>query len=212
MTYWACARLELRREAVAQHFLKLNGYETYIPRVREQRLRRGKRIETISPLFPAYAFIVIEQQWHRARWSIGVAALIMDGEHPARVPDQVIAGIRAREVRGAVELPKSSGLKPGDHVKIIGGPFRGHLAIYAGMKPHQRVEVLLALLGSQQRVILPRADVEALSYQLRYSSTLPQNSAAAEIGKASITCRRLSEPSTVTKPVATEAHFIDQAT
>ena len=146
-----------------QHFLKLNGYETYIPRVREQRLRRGKRIETISPLFPAYAFIVIEQQWHRARWSIGVAALIMDGEHPARVPDQVIAGIRAREVRGAVELPKASGLKPGDHVKILGGPFRGHLALYAGMKPHQRVEVLLALLGSQQRVILPRADVEALA-------------------------------------------------
>src|SRR5258708_7211757 len=96
MTYWACARLELRREAVAQHFLKLNGFETYIPRVREQRLRRGKRIETISPLFPAYAFIVIEQQWHRARWSIGVAALIMDGEHPARGPDQGIAGIRAR--------------------------------------------------------------------------------------------------------------------
>ena len=102
MTYWACARLELRREAVAQHFLKLNGYGAYIPRVREQRFRRGKRIEIISPLFPAYAFIVIEQQWHRARWSIGVAALIMDGEHPARVPDQVIAGIRAREVRGAV--------------------------------------------------------------------------------------------------------------
>jgi transcriptional antiterminator RfaH len=163
MTYWACARLELRREAVAQHFLKLNGYETYIPRVREQRLRRGKRIETISPLFPAYAFIVIEQQWHRARWSIGVTALIMDGEHPSRVPDQVIAGIRAREVRGAVELPKSSGLKPGDHVKILGGPFRGHLAFCARMKSHQRVEVLLALLGSHQRVILPRADVEALA-------------------------------------------------
>ena len=31
MTYWACARLELRRDAVAQHFLKLNGYETCIP-------------------------------------------------------------------------------------------------------------------------------------------------------------------------------------
>jgi transcription antitermination factor NusG len=57
------------------------------------------------------------------------------------------SGIRAREVRGAVELPKSSGLKPGDHVKILGGPFRGHLALYAGMKPHQRVEVLLALFG-----------------------------------------------------------------
>ena len=41
MSYWACARVELRREAVAQHFLNLNGYETYIPRVREQRLRRA---------------------------------------------------------------------------------------------------------------------------------------------------------------------------
>ena len=87
----------------------------------------------------------------------------MDGDHPTRVPDQVISGIRAREVRGAVELPKSSGLKPGEHVKVLGGPFRGQLALYAGMKSRQRIEVLLALLGGQQRVILPRADVEALA-------------------------------------------------
>src|SRR5438874_12374783 len=78
-------------------------------------------------------------------------------------PIRVSPAFRAYEVRGAVELPKLSGLKPGDHVKILGGPFRGHLALYAGMKSHQRVEVLLALLGSQQRAILPRADVEALA-------------------------------------------------
>ena len=161
--FWACARTESKRETVAKRFLELAGFEAYVPRVREQRIRRHRKIDVISPLFPSYAFIVIDQQWHRARWSIGVAALIMDGEHPARVPDQVIAGIRAREVRGAVELPKSSGLKPGDHVKVLGGPFRGQLALYAGMKSHQRVELLLALLGSQQRVILPRADVEALA-------------------------------------------------
>jgi transcription antitermination factor NusG len=99
------------------------------------------------------------------------------------VPDQVIAGIRAREVRGVVELPKSSELKPGDHVKLIGGPFRGQLAIYAKMKPHQRVEVLLALLGSQQRVILPRADVEALATSYvthqRYRKTQPRPRSAS---------------------------------
>jgi hypothetical protein len=43
MSYWSCARLEPRREAVAQHFLKLAGYEVYIPQVREQRLRRSRR-------------------------------------------------------------------------------------------------------------------------------------------------------------------------
>jgi len=128
-------------------FLKLAGYEVYIPQVREQRLRRSRRVEVISPLFPAYAFIVIEQQWHRARWSIGVTALIMDGDHPARVPDLVIADIRAREVRGAVELPKLPGMKVGERVRVLGGPFQGQLGLYAGMRPHARVEVLLALLG-----------------------------------------------------------------
>jgi transcriptional antiterminator RfaH len=164
MAYWACARLESRREAVAQHFLKLAGYEVYIPQVREQRLRRRRRVEVVSPLFPAYGFIVIEQQWHSARWSIGVTAIIMDGVAPARVPDLVVADIRAREVRGAVELPKlpeaPPGIKVGERVRVLGGPFQGHFGLYAGMKPHERVEVLLALFSGQQRVTLPRGGIE----------------------------------------------------
>ena len=86
MAYWACARLESRREAVAQHFLRLAGYQVYIPQIREQRLRRSRRVEIIAPLFPAYGFVAIEQQWHTARWSIGVTAIIMDGEARRRFP------------------------------------------------------------------------------------------------------------------------------
>ena len=163
MAYWAVARLQPHRERLALHCLGLAGFTVYLPRLRSERVSHGRRIEICPPLFPGYAFVSIELQWSKARYAPGIVGLIMNGAGPAHVPDQVIAGIRAREVRGAVELPKSSGLKPGDHVKILGGPFRGHLALYAGMKPHQRVEVLLALLGSQQRVILPRADVEALA-------------------------------------------------
>jgi transcriptional antiterminator RfaH len=159
MAYWACARLECRRETVAQHFLKLAGYQVYIPQVREQRLRRSRRVEVIAPLFPAYGFIVVEQQWHSARWSIGVTAIIMDGEAPARVSDQVIDEIRRREVRGAVELPQPL-MKVGARVRVTRGPFEGQLGLYAGMKPHERVEVLLTLLGGQTRVALPRASIE----------------------------------------------------
>jgi hypothetical protein len=60
-----------------------------------------------------YRAILAAQRRHFDPPQFNVAALIMDGEHPARVPDQVIARIRAREVSGAVELPKSSGLKLG---------------------------------------------------------------------------------------------------
>jgi transcriptional antiterminator RfaH len=163
MSYWACVRVEPRREAVAQHFLKLAGYEVYIPYVREQRIRRSRRVEVVSPLFPAYGFVVIERQWHNARWTIGVAGICMDGEQPAKVPDSVITEIRNRERNGAIELPKPPGLRAGDRVKILRGPFGGHLGLYAGMRPRERVEILLAILGGQTHVRLPKGDVEAAS-------------------------------------------------
>jgi transcription antitermination factor NusG len=164
MGFWCCARLEPRREAVAQYFLKLNGYEVYIPQVREHRLRRSKRVEVISPLFPAYGFImIVAGQWHSARWSIGVTALVMDGASPAVVGGLVIDEIRRREIHGAVELPKAPGLCTGDRVKILRGPFEGHFGLYEGMRPRQRVEVLLALLGGQRRVTLPKGSIEIVS-------------------------------------------------
>ena len=57
-------------------------------------------------------------------------------------------------------LPKASGFRRGDHVRIKRGLFVGRLAIFADMKPHQRVEVLLGLLGGEQRVTLAATDVE----------------------------------------------------
>jgi transcriptional antiterminator RfaH len=161
MSYWACVRVEPRREAVAQHFLKLAGYEVYIPYVREQRIRRSRRVEVVSPLFPAYGFVAIIQGWHSARWSIGVAGIIMDGVQPAKVPDSVIADIRNRERNGAVELPKPPGMKIGDRVRVTRGPFTGLGGLYVGMKPRERVEVLLAILGGQTHVMLPKGDVAA---------------------------------------------------
>jgi hypothetical protein len=46
-------------------------------------------------------------------------------------------------------------------VQILAGPFRGHLAIYEGMAAHERVCVLLAVLGATQRTTLPKDDVAA---------------------------------------------------
>jgi transcriptional antiterminator RfaH len=160
MAYWTCARLMPRQQALALHCLGLAGYETYLPRLRERRVSRGRRITVTPPLFPGYCFILIQLQWHRARWSPGIAAIIRDGECPAKVPDTVIAEIRGRECGGLIELPKPPGFRRGDQVRIVRGVFQGHLGLYEGMRPHERVEVLLALLGGQQRVTLPRASIE----------------------------------------------------
>ena len=45
-------------------------------------------------------------------------------------------------------------------MRVLGGSFDGQLGLYADMKPHERVEVLFMLLGSQRSVTLPRASIE----------------------------------------------------
>jgi transcriptional antiterminator RfaH len=89
----------------------------------------------------------------------------MDGVTPGRVPDAVIDELKARERNGAIELPRRDDLKPGDSVRILQGPFSGHLGLYTGMRPRQRIEVLLQLLGGQTKVELPRSDVEVHKWE-----------------------------------------------
>jgi hypothetical protein len=60
---------------------------------------------------------------------------------------------------GAVELsPPPSALKRGSKVRIVRGPLSGLEGLVDGLKPRQRIEILLRVLG---RVALPEADVEA---------------------------------------------------
>jgi transcriptional antiterminator RfaH len=160
-SYWAVAQLQPNRTALALQMLAQEGFTVYAPKLRERRTIRGRREDSEVSLFPSYAFIRIELQWHAARWCPGVTRLVMDGLQPAKVPDAVIEDIRSRERNGAVELPKRA-LRYGDRVRILAGPFRGHLAIYADMSAHERVAVLLQILGGSQRVTLPQRDVEAV--------------------------------------------------
>jgi transcriptional antiterminator RfaH len=160
--YWAAAQLQPQRDALALHFLRQAGFETYAPRLRERRTVQGRKVIKTPLLFPGYAFVWIELQWSQARWAPGVVRLVMDGSAPARVPDAVIAEIRSRENGGLIELPKPSPARLGDAVRILRGPFEGRLAIYAGMKPRARVEVLLALLGDSRRMTLAADAIEAI--------------------------------------------------
>jgi transcriptional antiterminator RfaH len=118
MPYWACARLETNRERLALHCLGLAGYQVYLPRIRVRKLKT-------AALFPGYAFVWIELQWHAARWSPGVLSLVLDGVHPAKVPDKVIAELRGRERDGLIELLPPPGCRRGDQVHITRGVFTG---------------------------------------------------------------------------------------
>jgi transcriptional antiterminator RfaH len=158
--FWACAQLRPQQTRLALYCLQLEGFTVYVPRLRVRRARRGRDVEVAPLLFPGYAFVAIELQWRAAHYAPGVIRLVQDGQQPARVPDAVIAELKGRERDGLIELPKPRVLRVGDPVRVLRGPFANHLALYDGMQPRDRVAILLALLGGQQRVTLPKGDIE----------------------------------------------------
>jgi transcriptional antiterminator RfaH len=149
-----------QRDGLALHCLRQAGFETYCPRLREQRTAQGRKVVRTPLLFPGYLFVFIELQWHTARWAPGVVRLVMNGIGPAAVPEAVIEDLKGRETNGLIDLPRPPKFRAGDRVRVIHGPFAGHVGLYAGMKPRERIKVLLAILGGAQRVTLAADAVE----------------------------------------------------
>jgi transcriptional antiterminator RfaH len=152
MSYLTTAQLENNRVSLALHCLKLSGYRVYAPRLRTYRVSHGgRRVEERPLLFPSYAFVLVVTGWWQARWAPGVIRLIMAGDAtPAAVPEAVIEDLKGRETDGLINLPPAPKFRPGDRLRVVSGPFAGHVGLYAGMKPRERVEVLLAILGPRR--------------------------------------------------------------
>ena len=50
-----------------------------VTRLRERRVFQGRKFEARPALFPGYCFVLIELQWHAARWAPGTLGLVMEG-------------------------------------------------------------------------------------------------------------------------------------
>jgi transcription antitermination factor NusG len=131
------------------------------------RHKQALHFSTVSHLRVRWLKVLAQfsPQYQRTRHKEGVFQIIGPTKRSIQkgVADGIVAAIRSRERNGLVELPKPPRLKRGDAVRILKGPFAHDVGLYHGMKPHERIEVLLSLLGGSQRVTLPESDVEAAS-------------------------------------------------
>jgi transcriptional antiterminator RfaH len=153
MSWWV-VQTESQREHVVRLLLMRGGFESYGPRIKF----RGR----IRLLFPAYLFVKPNDRWYPVLWTPHVVRLLMSGDRPAPLADDIVDAIRKREVGGFVRLPKPNVLTKGKNVRIAKGSFLDRIAIYDGMTSRDRARVLLELLGRQVSLELPKADIVPL--------------------------------------------------
>jgi transcriptional antiterminator RfaH len=160
---WSVAQTESSRERTAQRWLAQTGFETYLPVISGKSRARGGFCQP-NPLFPGYLFVRIGTTgWMRVENTIGIVGLLRAGDVPARITDQTIAEIKARECGGIVRLPERPRWQAGDRVLIGAGSFFGQIGLFDGMSARERVFVLLNLFGRQTRVKLSVEDLRELN-------------------------------------------------
>ncbi len=157
-TRWYVVQTQVNSEAKAALNLQRQGYEIYLPRYLKRRRHARKVDVTAKPLFPRYMFVAIDtatQRWRSIQSTFGVARLVSNGDEPAPVPDGVVRAIRAREDdKGFVALDTRPAFAPGDKVRVLVGAFMDSAGLFNGLADHDRVSILLDMLGRKVRVLL----------------------------------------------------------
>jgi transcriptional antiterminator RfaH len=155
---WYVVQSQPQSEMKAIAHLGRQGFETYLPRYLKRR-RHARRIDIVpSPLFPRYLFVLIDmnaQRWRSIRSTIGVSQLVCHGDEPASISDRIIAQLRQGEdERGFIRLDSRPRFNFGDHIRVLEGAFTDCLGVFQAVSDHERVEILLELLGRKVRVSL----------------------------------------------------------
>ncbi len=161
---WFLVHTQPRQELVAEQSLLRLGVETFFPRIRQQRvIRRRPRVVT-GPLFPGYVFarFDVATRWRAVNYACGVTRIVVFGETPAVVPDELVSGLVARMEEGAVVVRQR--FAAGDRVRVSWGPFEGLEALFEReLSDQQRVVLLLQTVGFPARVVVDVTQVERAS-------------------------------------------------
>ena len=162
-THWYLVYTKARQEEVARQNLERQGYETYLPRIRQRRRRRGKAVSVIEAMFPRYLFIKLTSgidNWGPIRSTLGVSNLVRFSHTAARVPDILITTLHQQEDSNGIQKLPDIKLEKGDRVQIIDGPLAGYEAIFAARSSKERVVVLLDIVGKHTRANVALSDLE----------------------------------------------------
>lgn len=154
---WFCVRSHPKREHIAAaHLRQLSEVEVFNPRLRIKKPTRRGIVTFIESLFPNYLFARFDvfKSLEAVKHSPSVSTVVHFGNRVPLVPDEVIAELQTAFAEGEIQDVERE-INPGDEVVIGDGPFAGMKAkVLRVLTPHQRIEVLLEMLGRSTPVIV----------------------------------------------------------
>lgn len=143
---WFALRVTPNHEKSTVLALQAKNLEGFVPLYKSKR-SWSDRVKILElPFFPCYVFCRFE--WH-ARLPVittpSVRYIVGSARIPISIPDAEIAAIQAVE-RSGLPVQPCPFLAVGQHVQILGGPFRGLEGFLKTIKNDHRLVVSVTLL------------------------------------------------------------------
>jgi transcriptional antiterminator RfaH len=149
---WYAVHSRPKQEIRALENLQNQGFETWLPMLTMEKLRRGRLAEVTEPMFSRYLFIRLDTEhtnWAPIRSTLGVSRLVSFGNRPAPIADDLIQTLRQMPDRAPERL-----LQTGQAVRMIDGPLKGLEAVYQQADGELRAMVLVNLMSKQHSVLV----------------------------------------------------------
>lgn len=127
------------------------GFTCFFPEIKQIKLLRGVRTESVTSLFSSYFFIKLEEfeRYFRTMSNTrGVNVFVRFGLHFAKIDEQVIEFLKQRHGSDQIIEDKSL-FQPNDEVEILDGQFKYMRAFYQFNSGDERTMVLVQILQQQ---------------------------------------------------------------
>jgi transcriptional antiterminator RfaH len=148
---WYAVATKPRQEGLVCKVFDLFSIKYFLPKILVPKSPSipGSSDSAVKPMFPGYLFVNADPdsaEWARVNYSPGVKGVVSFGGIPARVPHEVVSGLRERTMRdGTPDVSRP--FTEGDMVVIRKGPLKGLAAIFKGyVSDSGRVKLLMELL------------------------------------------------------------------
>ena len=151
---WFILQFKPNSHRLAERNLHRQGFESFLPMQEITKRKSSRYVNDLRPLFPGYMFVAFNPAsapWKQINCTIGVSKLVSFGDQPSPVPLDLISGLMLR-CNADGKLLSSKGLKKGDSVQLLAGPFTDYIAKVETIDAEQRIWVLMELMGRVTRI------------------------------------------------------------
>lgn len=151
---WFVASTHPGKECLAQRNLEQQGFVTFMPRFRKPWRKASRVSVRLAPLFPGYIFISFDPSqspWRAINGTFGIRRLLGSVLQPQAVPTSFMTQLKARCSDDILDNHVDQ-FHTGRQVRIISGPFADRLAVIERLENHDRIGLLLEVMGMTARI------------------------------------------------------------